>query len=147
MSQQAAYSYDGSEAGDIPHLPTASKSPTTSVGAAHGIGSNPIAGPLKAQAQPLQTIQLENMNKENGSEKPGLPAERPHTRDPRVSQSRERGHALSPSQQAFVDQLKVKYQTEPSKRLEATPQHRPYRAPSSPRSQVGTKNRPESSDS
>ena len=90
MSQQAAYSYDGSETGGIPHLPTASKSPTTSVGAAHGIGSNPIAGPLKAQAQPLQTIQLENMNKENGSEKPGLPAERPHTRDPRVSQSRER---------------------------------------------------------
>ena len=35
MSQHAAYSYDGSEAGDVPHLPTASKSPTTSVGAAH----------------------------------------------------------------------------------------------------------------
>ena len=82
MSQQAALLRAGSEAGDVPHLPTASKSPTASVGAAHGIGSNPIAGPLKAQAQPLQTTQLENMNKENGSEKPGPSAESPRTRDP-----------------------------------------------------------------
>ena len=146
MSQQAALLRAGSEPGDTSHPETASKSPTTSVGAAHGIGSNPIAGPLKAQAQPLQTTQLENMNKENGSEKPGPPAESPRARDPRVSQNRERGHALSPSQQAFVDQLKVKYQTEPSKRLEATPQRRPHRAPSSPRSQIGTKNRPESAE-
>ena len=90
MSQQAALLRAGSEAGDVPHLPTASKSPTASVGAAHGIGFNPITGPLKAQAQPLQTTQLENMNKENGSEKPGPPAESPRARDPRVSLNRER---------------------------------------------------------
>ena len=91
MSQQAALLRAGSEPGDTSHPATASKSPTASVGAAHGIGSNPIAGrPLKAQAQPLQTTQLENMSKENGSEKPGPPAESPRARDPRVSLNRER---------------------------------------------------------
>ena len=110
MSQQAAYSCDGSEAGDTAHLPTASKSPTASVGAAHGIGSSPIAGPLKAQAQPLQTNPLKLMEENGDPEIPGRTADPPSARDLRASPSSASTVALSPSQQAFVDQQKKKYQ-------------------------------------
>ena len=109
MSQQAAYSCDGSEAGDTAHLPTASKSPTASVGAAHGIGSSPIAGPLKAQTQPLQNNPLKLMEENDDPEKPGRPAESPSARDHRDSPSSASTVTLSPSQQAFVDQVKNKY--------------------------------------
>ena len=134
MSQQAAYSCDGSEAGDTAHLPTASKSPTASVGAAHGIGSSPIAGPLKAQAQPLQTNPLKLMEENGDPEIPGRTADPPSARDLRASPSSASTVALSPSQQAFVDQLKKKYQNGTSTPHEDSPPYRPYHVYASSRS-------------
>ena len=110
MSQQAALLHAGSEPGDTSHPETASKSPTTSVGAAHGIGSSPIAGPLKAQAQPLQTNPLKLMEENGDPEIPGRTADPPSARDLRASPSSASTVTLSPSQQAFVDQVKKKYQ-------------------------------------
>ena len=126
ISQQAAYSYGGSEAGDIPHRPNASKSPTTSVGAANGIGSRPIAGPLKAQTQPLQNNPLKLTEENDDPEKPGRPAESPSARDHRDSPSSASTVTLSPSQQAFVDQVKKKYQNGTSTPHEDSPPYRPY---------------------
>ena len=134
MSQQAAYSCDGSEAGDTAHLPTASKSATTSVGAAHGIGSSPIAGPLKAQAQPLQTNPLKLMEENGDPEIPGRTADPPSARDLRASPSSASTAPLSPSQQAFVDQLKKKYQNGTSTPHEDSPPYRPYHVYASSRS-------------
>ena len=92
-------------AGAAPRQPTAMESPTASVGAAHGSGSTPTAGPLQAQQLPLQTKPTGLTERDANDASLTPQHQRSALRGRRDARSKLITAQLSPSQQAFVERL------------------------------------------